>query len=450
VVDPRTGEILKGHVALGSLRVRHDYLLALGLVGEANTSGDVDPLLEMALARLRQLSAHEVGHTLGLRHNFAASVSRRASVMDYPAPLVRLDPSGDIDLSEAYAEGVGEWDRYAIRYGYAAFGTDEETIEGLRQILADGSGAGLRYITDRDARPPGSAHPFAHLWDNGADPVEALELEMEVRRRAMRKLGLAAVSSGQPVATLEEVLVPLYLRHRYQLEAVAKLLAGVSYEYAVSGDAFEGPTAVAPEKQRDALEALLQSVRPAELEIPLSLRSMIPPRPPGFEDGRELFPGTTGLTFDPLSPGVGVADFVFALILDPHRLSRLNFQRLESPAQPDVTEVLSRISEAVRVRSSPERTHTAELRRLVEVAWVRGLLRTLDRDPNPSVRAAVRGELMALMNQYSTSGGEVVSQKEQLHRRWVADLIERYLDREIEDDTFMEATPLPPGSPIGG
>src|SRR3954465_11906182 len=78
-------------------------------------------LLEMVLARLRQLAAHEVGHTLGLQHNYAASPVNRASVMDYPAPREQLGADGVPDLSDAYAKGIGEWDKVAIAYGYQDF-----------------------------------------------------------------------------------------------------------------------------------------------------------------------------------------------------------------------------------------------------------------------------------------------------------------------------------------
>ncbi|MEL0301360.1 MAG: DUF5117 domain-containing protein, partial [Flavobacteriaceae bacterium] len=92
VVDPRSGEILKGHVSLGSLRIRQDFMIAQALTNQPYANGDDqdNPMLGMALARIRQLSAHEIGHTLGFTHNFAASVKDRASVMDYPHPTLAI------------------------------------------------------------------------------------------------------------------------------------------------------------------------------------------------------------------------------------------------------------------------------------------------------------------------------------------------------------------------
>ena len=168
IIDPRTGEIIKGHVSLGSLRVRQDFLIAQGLVEAYANGATPDPrLLELSLARLRQLAAHEVGHTLGLQHNFAASTQNRASVMDYPPPLVSIDSKGNIDLSQAYATGIGAWDKRTILYGYREFPNGTDEAAGLASILQENIAQGLRYLTDADARPPGSANPFAHLWDSG-------------------------------------------------------------------------------------------------------------------------------------------------------------------------------------------------------------------------------------------------------------------------------------------
>ncbi|MDX1530159.1 MAG: zinc-dependent metalloprotease, partial [Rhodothermales bacterium] len=349
VIDPRTGEILKGHVTLGSLRVRQDYLLAEGLLapyeGEsaAGLPPDEDPMLAMALARLRQLSAHEVGHTLGIDHNFAASVDGRASVMDYPAPLVTVAADGEPDLSNAYATGVGAWDVQAVRYGYTPFAPDEE-VEGLQQILRENRERGLAYLADADARPPGAAAPEAILWDNFGSPVAALQTEMAVRQAALARFGEHAIRDGRPLATLEEVLVPLYLRHRYQVEGVAKLVGGVRYAYAFRGDGLSPPEPVPAAEQWAALEALLETLRPEALRLPDAALTLIPPRPPGYYDARERFDRRTGPTLDPYAPAETVAGLVLGLLVHPERAARLAYQADADAALPGLHAVLGHVT----------------------------------------------------------------------------------------------------------
>ncbi|MFY8045678.1 MAG: zinc-dependent metalloprotease, partial [Chitinophagaceae bacterium] len=236
VTDPRTGEIIKGQVTLGSLRVRQDYLIAQGLLAPFENGIPADnKMLRMALDRLKQLSAHEVGHTLGLMHNYASSVNNRASVMDYPHPWVRLDASGNIDLSNAYDMKIGEWDKVSISWGYREFpsGTDERVA--LDRMLDDAYGKGLQFISDQDARAAGGLHPTAHLWDNGKDAVAELQEMSKIREKALKQFGTNSLRAGYPMAMLEDVLVPIYFYHRYQTEAVCKLVGGMDYTYALNG-----------------------------------------------------------------------------------------------------------------------------------------------------------------------------------------------------------------------
>ena len=236
VVDPRTGEIIKGQVSLGSLRVRQDYMILEGLLAPYKNGEKGDPrVLQTALARLRQLAAHEVGHTLGLQHNYIASTQGRASVMDYPHPWVKLAADGTLDLSEAYATGIGDWDKVTIQYGYSDFapGTDEH--KALNEIINGAAKRGLTFLTDQDARPPGSASPYTNLWDNGKDPVAELQNVIKVRASALARFGENNIPQGTSMAQLQDVLVPVYLYHRYQTEAVIKTIGGLNYTYALRG-----------------------------------------------------------------------------------------------------------------------------------------------------------------------------------------------------------------------
>jgi len=324
VIDPRTGEIIKGNVTLGSLRIRQDYLIATGLLAPfANGMPADNKMLKMAVERIKQLSAHEIGHTLGLMHNYAASVSDRASVMDYPHPMIKLGANGEILLNEAYDNKIGAWDKVAINWGYRDFGkSPSETME-LNKILTNAEGQGLQFISDRDARSPGGLHPQAHLWDNGQDAVNELNEVMKVRSKALSQFGQNNIRTGVPMATLEDVLVPVYLYHRYQLEAVTKIVGGMYYTYAVRGDNQQITKPVSKEEQLRALKAVIACLDPEKLMLPSEVLKMIPPRPAGYESGIELFKKRTGLSFDALTPAETAADLPLSFLFTSDRLSRL-------------------------------------------------------------------------------------------------------------------------------
>lgn len=327
VVDPRTGEIIKGQVTLGSLRVRQDYLIAQALlapfVGNQTIPTSEDKMLQMSLARLQQLAAHEVGHTLGLVHNYAASVNNRASVMDYPHPQIKLNERGQIDMSSAYDNKIGAWDKVAIEWGYRQFGDEKNATGALDNILQNAQQKGLQFIADRDARAPGGLHPTAHLWDNGANPITELKNVMQVRAKALAQFGNNNLRSNTPMALLEDLLVPLYFYNRYQLEAVSKMIGGQYYTYALKGDGQVVTQPLSKQVQLQALNAIADCVEPAVLRLSDSLVALIPPRPLGYNPTRELFNKRTGLAFDALAPAETAAGYAFYFLFHPERLNRM-------------------------------------------------------------------------------------------------------------------------------
>lgn len=445
VTDPRTGEIIKGHVTLGSLRVRQDYLIAQGLLSPFERGDEPAPELErMALARIRQLSAHEVGHTLGLAHNYVASARERASVMDYPHPLVRLMSDGRIDLSQAYREGIGEWDKVAITWGYADPGAGDPAA--LERVLAEARARGVTFLSDQDARPVGGAHPQAHLWDNGADAAAELRRVMQVRRAALERFGERSIRPGTPLAALEEVLVPLYLHHRYQTEAAVKLVAGQTYTYALRGDG-QAPLAPVPaDEQRRALDDVLATLHPDALALPRAVLERIPPRPFTYDAHRELFRRWTGLTFDAVSPAASAADMTLSMVLHPERAARLVEQRALDPRLPGLEWVLERTEETVWGFPAGD-PYRAELRRTVQRAYVDRLMALASEAEMPQVRAQAAFALSRLAERRGAGGG--FDTAEQAHRMALAADVRRFLERDWEPRERRDPVAPPPGAPIG-
>ena len=449
VTDPRTGEIIKGHVLLGSLRVRQDWLIAEGLLSPYEAGNEMpSELSEMSLARIRQLSAHEVGHTLGLAHNYIASAADRASVMDYPHPLVRLNPDGTIDLSDAYDTGIGEWDKVAVTYGYAEFdsGTDEE--RALDAIIEEARDRGIVFLSDQDARPAGSAHPHAHLWDNGADAAAELDRMMAVRAAALGRFGERAIKTDMPLATLEETLVPLYFHHRYQLEGAAKVVGGKYYTYALRGDGQVPLRRVPAGEQNRALDALMATLAPGALALPRSLIDIIPPRPYGYPSHRELFDRYTGITFDPISPAAAAAEMTVSMLLNEQRAARLVEQAAFEPGLPGLMDVLDRL-EAAAFDAATADGYQAEINRVVQDVVVRQIMDLASGADMPQVRSLAELKLRDLRARLEREARAGPTARRAQFLRLAGD-IQRYMERPAAPWSPPGTPAAPPGSPIGG
>jgi hypothetical protein len=450
LVDPRTGERVKGHVSLGSLRVRQDRLLFEALAGTARTGGgSADDPVRLALARLRPLAAPEVGHTLGLTHNFAASTyAGRASVMDYPAPRIRVGADGELDFSKAYAVGAGAWDVHAIRYAYSEFAPEADEATELESIIDQGIRDGLRFLSDQDARPGGAAHPLANLWDNGSDPVEELALVLDVRRVALSRFGPGNVAPGTPLALLEEALVPLFFSHRYQLTAAAKSIGGIEYDYAVRGDGRPPVTPVSAARQRRALQLVLSAMAPEILHIRDETVRLLYPRPFGYSTNREMFRGATRPAFDALGAAATAAGLVVDELLQPERCARLIQQHDRADDLPALAEVLDALAAKVL---DPGEGGTAALRNVVRDTVVDGLIGLVsDNATTAAVRSETGRVLRELGEGLSRAAGGNQRPDVRAHLQFLADRIQRYVRRPHAPVDPAAAPPdPPPGSPIG-
>jgi hypothetical protein len=443
-IDPRTGEIIKGVVTLGSDRHRQDYLIAEGLLQPYTDGKPVSKELEeLTLARIRQLSAHEIGHTLGLYHNFTASTNNRASVMDYPAPYFTLDKNGKIDLSQAYAKGIGEWDKRAIIWGYSEFNTGANEDQELERIMKKTLAEGFIQIPDVG----GDVHPLSHQWDNGTDPVAELKRIMQIRAKVLSDFSEKAIVKDAPMATLEEVLVPIYLLHRYQIEAVSKLIGGLYFTHALKNDG-QIPTAlIPPDQQWAALEGLLATLQPVNLSIPEKLIEKIPPRPSGYPSGREIFGRKTGPTFDPLVAAETIASTTIAYILDPKRAARLTEYAAREEKQPGFLAVADRLIEKtwkVPVQNGMD----GQLQVLVNNLTLKYLLALAAGQEVPS---HVQGQALLKIDelqQWLEANLQQGNEQQKANRRYALSQLKRFAQNPNKFEIPPSAE-MPPGAPIG-
>ncbi|MDB5024082.1 MAG: hypothetical protein JWP78_1837 [Mucilaginibacter sp.] len=446
--DPRTGEIIKGQVSLGSLRDRQDFLIAEGLVQPYQDGKPVSgKMMKLALARLHQLAAHEVGHTLGMQHNFTASVNNRASVMDYPPPVVSLNTDGTIDLSNAYTTEIGGWDKRAILYGYQDFPAGTNVEEALKNIMTATLKEGYLFISDGDARPAGSAHPQAHLWDAGTNAADELNRLMDIRKHVLADFSEKAIRQDAPMATLEEVLVPIYLMHRYQVAAASKMLGGLYYTFALKNDGQTITKFVPPAEQWKAFNALMATITPDALALPEQLIEKIPPRPIGYPRTRETFKSRTGLTFDPLSAAESAASNTLEFILQPQRAARLVEYHSRDNTQPGLGAVLNKL--VAQTWKTPQQPgYKGELHRLVNNLTLKQLLAlAADIKAPESVRGATLLQIDDLKKWMSKT--VLTAGKDQKANLLFG--LSQIGQFEKNPDKFQpaEALNMPDGSPIG-
>lgn len=447
IIDPRTGEILKGKVTLGSLRVRQDYLIAQGLVGDFQTdTSHVAEMLGMSLARLKQLAAHEIGHTLGLPHNYLASTASRASVMDYPHMVAELK-NGKIDLSNAYDQKIGDYDKWSIIWGYQDFPKETDHKKALDQIVAQMYGKGLYFLTDQDARPEGSAHPQTHLWDNGNNATAELKRTMEVRRVALSNFDERKVPSGTPMSNLEEVFVPMYLFHRFQTEAAAKSVGGLAYHFTVKGEKDLATKPVTAAAQREALASLLQTLQPDFLKVPDAVLALTTPRAFGFDaNPRETFKRRTGLVFDALGPPEAAAGLTLRLLFNPERMSRLVVQNAIDVTLPSLEEIIEETLKATWKSPAPRVGYAGEIARLTEKLVLSHLIETArQRETTPQVRAVAMLQLQELLAWLDTR--YTTNVKQRAHYLFAKKQLEQ-MNTQPNDLIAPTAQTPPDGQPI--
>ena len=442
VTDPRTGEIIKGHVSLGSLRIRQDFLIAQALMNKPFAARDdnYQPMLNMALARIRQLSAHEVGHTIGFAHNFAASPIQRASVMDYPHPTLSLK-NGEVDFSNAYATGIGEWDKVTVKYSYGEVPQGQTERAYLNNVIENAEANGLRYITDSDARAQGGAHAKAHLWDNGASATQELEDLLALRKQAIANFSVDNIKTNEPYSVLEDVFVPLYFYHRFQTEAAVKLVGGMNYNYAVKGDANQLVTeTLDAKKQEAALEVVLKTLSAEQLAIPEDKLNLFPPRAHGYWRSRESFKSNNGVAFDALGAAATASDMTLGLLLNAERANRMVQQKALDSKQIGLDGLLEEITKET-IKNVKGSAYEKEVQTTINYNVVKHLLNLmLHKDAIFQTSAFAKAELQNIT--------AYLSSKNDAQSKYMIS----YINENIKSpDKFkvLASPKIPDGSPIG-
>tara|TARA_B100001769_G_C22110848_1_gene600892 strand:+ start:158 stop:2611 length:2454 start_codon:yes stop_codon:yes gene_type:complete len=442
IIDPRTGEILKGHVSLGSLRIRQDFMIALGLTESPFKKGynKENDALEMALSRIRQLSAHEIGHTLGFAHNFSASANNRSSVMDYPHPKLEII-NGKISYKNAYDTGIGEWDKISVAYSYSDFSDEMDEEIALQKILENSYNDGHRFISDFDSRPIGGAHPKSHLWDNGDDATLELNNLLKIRRIAMNQFSLDHLRSGENYSILEDRLVPIYFLHRYQVEAVVKLIGGLNYDYGVKSNISYKVSPVNKNDQKTALKALLKSISPSELRIPKNLHSILGPRTFGNLRNRESFGSQSGVSFDYLGIANSLSDAIIGMILNPQRVTRLIQQEAIYNNQFKFNEVLKEMINST-FKTTETNNYNMSIKEINQYNLLKHLM-ILSNEQNiyPQVRAEIYNVFDELLKWL----------KKNPDFKYSNFYVNQLNQFKLQPDLFspLETERIPDGSPIG-
>ena len=439
IVDPRTGEIIKGQVSLGSLRVRQDYMILSGLVDNPNDIQNKSLIKKTSLDRIRQLSAHEIGHTLGFAHNYISSANNRSSVMDYPHPKIDL-VDGKISIADAYSENIGDWDKVSVEYAYRDFPNTKNENNELDKIINEAQKNSLYFLSDSDSRPVGSANPFSHLWDNGELPYKELNKLLKVRDLALKNIDLDNLVDGEPYDRIEDILVPIYMLHRYQIEAAAKAIGGVDYLYFVKNNNNDKVKFVDSKLQRKSLESLLSVLKPKNLVLPNNLIDILSPRSFRNPRTRENFVSNTGVAFDYINTSSSLINHTLTFLLNPERINRINQQNIFGDNILTLENYLAEISKSI-FDNKKLNTYEESVNKNTSSLYLDHLFMAFNNSStNDLSKSIILASIMDTMKNLSTNPNN--------YNRFLINKINGFLSNPDQYKPIVK-TKIPDGSPIG-
>ena len=439
IVDPRTGEIIKGQVSLGSLRVRQDYMILSGLIDNPNDIENKSLIKKTSLDRIRQLSAHEIGHTLGFAHNYISSANNRSSVMDYPHPKIDI-VNGNINIDNAYSKNIGDWDKVSVRYAYTDFQENENEDVKLNDIIEEAVNKGLYFLSDSDSRPAGSANPFSHLWDNGEFPYKELDKLLKVRDLALKNIDLDNLVDGEPYDRIEDILVPIYMLHRYQIESAAKAIGGVDYLYFVKNKNNDKVKFVDSKLQKESLKSLLNVLNPKNLVLPTNLIQILSPRSFRNPRTRENFESNTGVTFDYINASSSIINHTLTFLMNPERINRIYQQNMFGENILMLDDYLTIISNSIfsNKRMSP---YESSINKNTSSLFLDHLFLTFNNsNTNDLSKSVILSSIMNTKDKLSSNLND--------YNSFLVNKINGFIDNP---DKYIpvEKTKIPDGSPIG-
>jgi hypothetical protein len=449
-VDPRTGEILHAVVQLDSHRMRtaNNYWLVTIPSGRnaAEPSAEwfaaldnLDPRLtdeQVMIKRLALLTCHEVGHAIGLEHNFVASTFDRGSVMDYFAPRVRVRPDGSADLSDAYMQGVGSYDRFVIEWGYsfaAPGATPEQEHARLDGIVRSSIAKGVVWGNYQD--------PRWNAYDDGPDPVTWLKEVLPVRDALLAHYGANMLRPGESNSMLASRFALVYLFHRYALAAAVNVVGSAKVPLSLAGDGQPVVSIWPAESQKEALRLLVSALDPAKLEVPAKLWTLLGPND-NLDHDPDRFTSSAGYLFTPADGARAIAEVVAGGLLQSQRMERLfvtSQQDATVPAPPSVISTLISAAFATAPRNPAQR----DLQGVVqsEVAE-RLMILAANQEATPEVRAAALAGVHETLKAIQTSAPNTPALQSLDHE------IKLFLGNPQQNTPKIKGSGAPPGPPV--